>query len=486
MSKSRKIALLLVFVTVFIDLLGFGIVMPLLPRYGRHFEASGFQLGLLMASFSAMQFLFAPLWGKLSDRIGRRPVLIVGLAGSTISYALFGYATSLGRDGVLLGLSALAWLFISRIGAGIAGATISTAQAYIADVTGPTERARGMALIGAAFGIGFTFGPLIGAAFVSPAPVINITTEQLRMVEDRSDYSPEELTELVTQLRTLAEVSDVDEALLRSALTDPGVPLNPIPSAAPGYVASLLSAIALLFALFLLPESRTVAAEGQAGGRVGHHWLNFGQLRRLTASRPMLVILTGIFISTLALAQFESSLSLLTRHLGLGTRANFYVFAYIGFVLTLSQGVLVRRLVPRVGEYKMALSGACLMTIGLFVIGLAGEWKSPAALYAVLPVSIVGFSFVTPSLQSLLSRLASADEQGEVLGIGQSLSSLARILGPVIGLTLEARHLAAPYWSGAAYMLLGGLIFLLLKRVVPAPQDDSSASSEATENTQSP
>src|SRR5205809_4614648 len=128
MGKSSLGAIAL---TVIVDLVGFGIVLPLLPRYAREFGATPGELGALMASFSAMQFLFAPLWGRLSDRIGRRPVLLVGLAGSTVFYGLFGLATSLGKDGQLLGLSVIPWLFITRIGAGIAGATIPTAQAYI-------------------------------------------------------------------------------------------------------------------------------------------------------------------------------------------------------------------------------------------------------------------------------------------------------------------------------------------------------------------
>ncbi len=154
MSESpRSGSLLVIFLTVFVDLLGFGMVIPLLPIYAEQFtlDESGLQLGLLMASFSAMQFLFAPMWGRLSDRIGRRPVLMIGLAGSVLFYALFGFATVLGS---------IRLLFVARIGAGIAGATISTAQAYIADTTSLQNRAKGMALIGAAFGLGFTFGPL--------------------------------------------------------------------------------------------------------------------------------------------------------------------------------------------------------------------------------------------------------------------------------------------------------------------------------------
>src|SRR5438132_2321599 len=169
--RANRSALLIVFLVMFIDLLGFGIVLPLLPRYGREildplypgYENRRIQsmiLGLLMSSFSLMQFVFAPIWGRLSDRMGRRPFLLLGLTGSVLFYALFGFASDLGPGRELLSLFLL---FVARIGAGIAGATVSTAQAVIADSTPPEHRSHGMALIGAAFGIGFTFGPLIGA-----------------------------------------------------------------------------------------------------------------------------------------------------------------------------------------------------------------------------------------------------------------------------------------------------------------------------------
>src|SRR5436190_19719015 len=184
-------SLLVIFLTVFIDLLGFGMVLPLLPVYAKSFEIKeeGWVIGLLMASFSAMTFIFAPLWGRASDRIGRRPVLIVGLIGSVGFYLLFGIATI---------YRSMTLLFIARIGAGIAGATIPAAQAYIADVTSLKNRAKGMALIGAAFGLGFTFGPLLGAA-----------------------------------------------ALLFSSAVET--------SPWPGFVAAILSAIACVLAIFLLP-----------------------------------------------------------------------------------------------------------------------------------------------------------------------------------------------------------------------------------------
>lgn len=414
MSAGRKAGLSLIFVTVFIDLLGFGIVLPLLPRYAEHFEASGGTLGLLMASFSAMQFLFAPIWGRISDRVGRRPILILGLVGSTCFYGMFGFATSLGKEGVFLGIGALSWLFITRIGAGIAGATIPTAQAYIADITGPKERGKGMALIGAAFGIGFTFGPLIGAAFVS------------------------------------AETGAT-------------------PSAAPGYVACVLSGIAALLSIFLLPESLNKETANSLTKRL--HWFDVSSFRHaLSRPRIGLILLTS-FLTTFAFAQFESTLSLLTQELGFAARSNFFIFAYIGLILTLSQGILVRRLIPKLGEYRMGLAGIILMVLGLLLIGVAGNSGSYTLLYAVLPISVIGFSATTPSLQSLLSLNTSDDQQGGVLGVGQSISALARILGPLAGIVLFKGtqngfipgSITAPYWFGAVIMVLGLILMSALK-----------------------
>ncbi|MBS0262874.1 MAG: MFS transporter [Planctomycetes bacterium] len=433
MNRSSRTPLLIIFITVFIDLLGFGIVLPLLPRYAKHFSVSGGTLGLLMASFSAMQFLFAPLWGRLSDRVGRRPILILGLAGSAVFYSLFGYATSLGADGHLLGLGVVPWLFICRICAGIAGATIPTAQAYIADVTGPKERAKGMALIGAAFGIGFTFGPLLGAPFVpGGAP----------------SFSESVVVENVEAASTV----------------DPADSETP-PSAAPGYVAGVLSSLAMLSAIFLLPESLTPQSQSAA-----RNWLDFSQLKHAVSHPPIGLVLATIFLTTFAFAQFESTLSLLTKRFGLADRSNYYVFAYIGFILSLSQGFLVRRLAPRLGEKVMCIAGTLMMTVGLLLIGLAGHAQSATNLYVVLPVAVVGFSAVTPSLQSLLSRHTAESQQGGILGLGQSISALARILGPWLGMKLFDLNGDWPYWFGAGMMAFGVLMTLVLRRPPEAPE----------------
>src|ERR1043165_1859122 len=153
----KKPSLLIIFLTVFIDLIGFGIVLPMLPIYSDKFGASGFMIGVIMASFSAMQFLFAPAWGRLSDRIGRRPVLRVSTAGAAGSYALFGFGS-----GIQSASTALTVIVLSRVLAGICGANITVAQACIADVTPPALRSKKMGLIGMAFGLGFIFGPALG------------------------------------------------------------------------------------------------------------------------------------------------------------------------------------------------------------------------------------------------------------------------------------------------------------------------------------
>lgn len=413
---SGKTPLAIIFVTVFIDLLGFGIVLPLLPRYAKAFDAADWQLGLLMASFSAMQLVFAPIWGGISDRIGRRPVLLIGLAGSTISYAMFGYVTTLGATGTMLGFGVLPWLFLTRIGAGIAGATIPTAQAYIADCTSRENRTKGMALIGAAFGIGFTFGPLIGAAFVS------------------------------------------DEV---------GGPPSPMA----GYVAAVLSGCAFLWAVAKLPES---LKEGESERAGKFHLRHIGAAFKDAAIG---MVLLTIFVTTCAFAQFESTLSVLTEALGESPQDNFLIFAYVGFILTLSQGFIVRRLSTKLDPKVLALGGTAVMIAGLLLIGFAGKNGSVSQLFIVLPIAVVGFSAVTPSLQALLSLRTTSDKQGEVLGLGQSMSALARIAGPMIGFSLfDKTHVEWPYWAGAAMMIVGLLLIAVQRRSLSDNSSDGSSS----------
>jgi len=437
-QAGKRSPLLVIFLTVFIDLLGFGIVLPLLPRYaaflqigkgvsesseavretrdagsdssgdaqanvgsrprpGRKLSKSeNAIIGLLMSSFSAMQFLFAPLWGRISDRIGRRPVLIIGLFCSAVFYGLFSYA---------IWVRSLALIFAARIGAGIAGATIPTAQAFIADSTTEADRGKGMALIGGAFGIGFTFGPLLGSLWVP---------------------------------------------------NDATAP----PSAAPGIVAAGLSFIAFCLAVVILPESLRPGKAPRA-----RHWFEIRSFQTALGLPSVGILLLTFFVATFAFANFESTLPRLTGDaFGFSDRYNFYLFAYVGFLLSLAQGLLVRRLLPVLGEVAMTITGAVLMGCGLLGIGLSAAWQSVSVAMLALPIAVAGFAALTPSVQSLISRRTPADIQGEVLGVAQSTSSLARILGPFLGNILygyDPAH-ATPYFVGAGVM---GIALLLSLRI---------------------
>ncbi|MCA9270159.1 MAG: MFS transporter, partial [Planctomycetales bacterium] len=386
-----------IFLTVFIDLLGFGMVLPLLPIYAKQFGAdpSGVSLGLLMASFSIMQFLFAPLWGRLSDRIGRRPVLMVGLFGSVIFYLMFGIATV---------YQSLAMLFVARIGAGVAGATISTAQAYIADTTPLEKRARGMALIGMAFGMGFTFGPLFGYLAVPGG-------------EDAT------------------------------------------PGPWPGYAAAILSTIALLLAIFILPESLHERSESAARKR-----FNLSALSAAVRTPSIAMILLTIFLVVFSFSNLETTLSLILKgQKGVGTPFEFtfgevlLTFAFIGVVLAFVQGGLVRPLAGRVPEAALAGFGAVLEIISFaWIIAILGqESPSMASVFGMLALCTTGFAFVTPSLNSLLSRRSDPASQGGILGLAQSVNSLARILGSGCGIPMLMIDARLPYYVAGGLMLLG-------------------------------
>ena len=405
-------SLLVIFLTVFIDLLGFGMVLPLLPVYADQFstDSSGWQLGLLMASFSAMQFLFAPLWGRLSDRIGRRPVLMIGLGASALFYSMFGVATMLAASPDTKWLS-LPLLFAARIGAGIAGATISTAQAYIADSTSLEKRPKGMALIGMAFGLGFTFGPLLGFLAV-----------------------PSE---------------------------------SAVPGPAPGFVAAGLSAVALLMAIFMLPESRRPDSAA-----AGHKIIDLTGLRTALATPSIGPILLAVFVCVFSFANFETTLSLLIKG-GEKLPGSPYQFswgsicltyAFIGLTLALVQGGLVRRLAGRVSEGAMCAAGAAIEVVGFVLMLVAVNQESELLLFAALAVVVTGFSFMQPNLNSLLSRRSDPGKQGTILGVGQSVNSLARIVGSAIGIPLLKLQLGIPYYVAAGLMALGGVLVVLAAR----------------------
>lgn len=432
--QADKRALLVVFLTVFIDLLGFGMVIPLLPIYAKLFthDTSGQTIGLLMASFSAMQFLFAPLWGRLSDRYGRRPVLIVGLAGSVLCYSLFGIASS---------ARSLLLLFISRIGAGICGATIPTAQAYIADVTPPESRAKGMALIGAAFGMGFTFGPLIGAAALlgsgetgAPRPAVHVSEGQMTADSFAEEAPP-------------------------ANLPHPATAASPWP----GYLAAALSAGALLLAAFYLPESLRPGSKA-----AGHALFDPGALGAALSIPSMGLLLLTSFFTVLSFANLESTMSLLLQDgrgkFNLSFEGVLLVFAYIGLVLSIAQGVVVRRVAGRMPEARMAFVGGVFTIIGYALVpAVYYSGNLPLLLFALL-IEVAGFAFLPTAINSLISRRSDPAKQGGILGINQSFTSLARILGPYIGIRLFFAEPTLPFWTAAGLMTLALVLMSIAAR----------------------
>jgi MFS family permease len=430
---SHRSTLFIVFLVVFIDLLGFGIVLPLLPLYAVDFLTPlfpgegnrpfrGMMLGLLMSSFSAMQFLFAPLWGRISDRIGRRPLLLLGLAGSVLFYTLFGVASEIGESGrPALGL---AMLFAARLGAGVAGATISTAQAVIADITTSEGRSRGMAMIGAAFGVGFTFGPLLGfASLFIPTP------------------------------------------------------------GAPGFAAAGFSLIALLLAVRLLPE--TLRPGDQVRLR---RWIDWGGLHAALRTPSVGILIFTFFLATFAFGSLESTLALVNKLLlnpgadlheeltleaakTSTERKNFLVFAYIGFVLVLAN-MGYRRLVKQKIEVRFLRIGSIFMALGMagavVILLLRDPEKTADTIFGAglltMTLAVIGFACLTPSIQALVSRRTDPAKQGEILGVNQSGAALARILGPFVGLSLfniSQSHIW-PYVLGVGLMVV---VFLLTLRI---------------------
>ena len=404
-QKQKQSPLFVIFTTVLIDLIGFGMVIPLIGLYGRHYGASALQLSILGGIYSLMQFFFSPFWGALSDRIGRRPVLLISLFGSTLSYILFGLAPN------------YTWLLLARAVGGGFAANISTAQAYIADVTPPKDRAKGMGLIGAAFGIGFTLGPPLG-----------------------------------------------------------GIASAHLGLSAPGLIAALICGSNLLIALFRLPESLPLEKRQKThGSTLGSHRslspLDFTRLME-TFRHPQLALLMLTFFSvTFAFSMMEQTFSLLfqtkfaldTGEAGLKTGLVLMVSGILGAVV---QGGLIRRLAPRFGERKLLLSG---IFINIFAMGLF-PFSPNFTFYFLLAIPIaLGSSLVNPSLSALISKNASAQEQGSTLGISQGLSSLARATGPFLGLLSFGVSPELPYLFASCISLI---LFLLCLRGVQTPETE--------------
>jgi len=369
-------AMAVLFLIVFTDLLGFGVVIPQLPFYGLHFGLSAFGVTSMLACYSVAQFLSSPLLGRLSDRVGRRPVLLGSMVTSAAAY-------------LWLGLGDAAWvLFAARLIAGAGAGNIAAAQAYIADVTPPEGRAKGMGILGAAFGLGFTVGPALGGL---------------------------------------------------AARFDP---------AAPAFVAAALSATAFVMTFVFLKESLPASAR-TAPPRPGRL-----AMAREVMTRPALRgLVLVLFVTISAFAAMETTFALWANQVfGWDSWEVGLNFFFVGVVLVVIQGALIGRLSRRFGEARLLTTGAISITLGLAGLPLVHELGT---LLVVDLLLAAGMGLLSPSINSLISRQAEVDEQGGILGVAQSASSLARAAAPPIaGLLFDASGHNAPYLAGAALMAL--------------------------------
>jgi MFS family permease len=378
---KRKPSLLVIFLSVFIDLIGFGIVLPLLPGYAEDnfsatFSQKGLVIGGIIASFSLMQFLFAPAWGKLSDRIGRRPVMLISNLGAAGSYALFAFACSMN------GTAGLIWILISRIFAGICGANLSVASAYIADITPPEKRTARMGLIGMAFGLGFIFGPAIGAFSI--------------------------------------EIFHSKQA--------------------PGFVAASFCAANFILGWFILGESRKPNSEHVVARPKLNQWSH------TLAQPKLGLLIAVFFLATFCFTCFESTFPLLAKDqfaVSQKTLVNRigYLFTYAGVIAALVQGV-IGRLVKKFGEPKLIFFSLIVFAIGLAGLPFA---KSLPEILIVLALLAIGSGLNRPPVFGMISLSSSPHEQGANLGVAQSFGALARILGPIFASVLFFVHHALPY-----------------------------------------
>jgi MFS family permease len=430
----KRSPLIILFVTIFIDLLGFGIVLPLLPVYITHYGGKPWVGGALLACFSVMQFIFSPIWGRVSDLHGRRPMILLSLIGSAISFFFFGAAPN------------LLVLFVARIAAGIlSAASLPTAQAYIADVTPPEKRAGGMAVIGAAFGLGFAFGPVVGG-FMSQHPLFGIA-----------------------------------------------------PLAMPAFFAATLCVLNFTWAFFMLPETHTDRSLTQEGSGVFGAFRAIGRALNNQVVRAVLIVFGFV---TFAFTAVESSFSWLVvlrfretitqmaakdwqaHNIGSfftlphAVRETFIekssiavtssIFAIVGITYLVVQIAMMRGLSRKIGEIRLVRIGAFLLLCAL--IGIAFVHSIPfIQLFSALIA--VGSGIMNPSLNALITKAAGPRERGTLSGAQQGLGSLARIIAPPINNTLVGFNTAIPFICSAVLMSIAFVLSLGL-RDFPSPSPE--------------
>ncbi len=398
----KKTSISVIFLTVVIDLIGFGLILPLLPVYGKQFHASGFIIGAIVSAYSVMQFIFAPIWGRLSDRIGRRPVLLTSTACACVSYMIFAFGSSLSHA-----TAALCVIFISRLFAGICGANITVAQAYIADVTAPEKRSARMGLVGMAFGLGFIFGPVLGGL--------------------SSKY------------------------------------LGPT---APGWTAAGLCAINFIATFARLGESWQPSQHATTQRPHLDQWVHVLTKPRLNLLIGIFFLATFCFtcfevtIGLLIINNFR-----IDTTKGLSTVS--WLIAYCGVVGALVQSPgMIGRMVKKSGEPKVIATSLFLASVGIVALPFLNTW---ALLLIGLAVFSVGSSLTRPPVFGMISMLTPANEQGATMGVTQGVGSVARIAGPLFASSLFVFSVSLPYILCGALCFCTAVITLLYLTHVPTP-----------------
>ena len=392
----KRASIITIFITIFIDLISFGIVIPLLPFYGQRFGASGMEIGLLVSIFSLVTFIFMPVLGRWSDQYGRRPVLLISMLVSMAAYILFAFAGTL-------------WmLFISRFMAGLAHSNLSVAQAYIADITPAHERAKGMGIIGAAFGLGFIFGPMISAFFS-------------------------------------AEIFGDWQYIL------------------PGLIASGLSLINFIMAYYYLPESLHEHHRQPAQRFQLFDFKTFLKVMRHPGLRVLVLIFS---IATLAYSNIFVTIPLFVSHepFNLSAAEVSWFFIEIGLISVVVQGLLIGRITGLFGERKLVITGTLGLWIGFMIFPLSSYLPAGYISGLAIGTAMLGFgsSFFTPNIMSMASQMTELNEQGTIMGMIHSLASLARMIGPFIGgIMYDAGGPNSPYYFSVVIMLAA--VYCLLK-----------------------
>lgn len=375
-----------VFLVVLIDLIGFGIILPHLALYAVELKASPFVIGVLYSIYSVAQLVFSPVWGGLSDRIGRRPVMLISTLGASLSYVLFAFSTNLGM------------LFLSRLLAGIMAGNISAAQAYVADVTAPQERAKGMGLIGAAFGIGFTVGPAIGAGLLH--------------------------------------------------LSGPPGFFRDNPYAILGFFSACLSLTSFMMVLKKLPES--VPQPEKDNGRIvrtsvfGPAFWKF-LIQNRPSSRPWVLpaLMASVFLLAFGQANLYGTFPLFCKDiLKLSPKEVGIQYAYMGLVAVVIQAGLLQFLVKKFTEPRLFFTGCLLFVAGLGLIPMAG---SVLSLMFFISLMSIGGSLSGPTVNSLISQRAGPGKYGSMLGASQGLAALGRAIGPAWGGFLYGHSYRLPF-----------------------------------------